>query len=512
LKLDGYYLLSDALEVPNLQERAGQYVTSRLRWLLWGAARPEPDEHGRTLLIYGFVSWLYSLGFLGLSLGFMTHFFGAKLGVLGLVVVGLLGLMSVRGLFHGFTAGEVRNMILFRHKRAVVWALLLGGGPAALFLIPMEDRASGPFQVRPAVRAELRAPAAGFLKEVRCDEGDRVSPGTPVARLDVPDLASRIAQKHSEVREAQARMRLLEFGTRYEELNEQRRRVQRAEAWRDLARRDLERACKAHAAELTRLEQQVKASATELEQASRSLQRTRMLVAKKAMSAEEYDESASRFNVCQARCEQAQAQHRALLAKGTVEAEAEQARRDKELADAQGILTLMEAGTRPDEVEAERARLARLLDEVCYLKGVQQKLTVASPVGGLVVTPRLKEKVGQYLKEGDLIAVIEEPATLEAEIVLAEQDVTRVRAGQRVELKARALPFETFTAQADRLAPAAGRGDVQSTVTLYCRLDNEGAQLRPGMTGQARVFTGWQSVGKVLLDRGLRLLRTEFWW
>jgi multidrug efflux pump subunit AcrA (membrane-fusion protein) len=376
----------------------------------------------------------------------------------------------------------------------------------------MDDRASGPFQVRPAVRAELRAPVAGFLKEVRCDEGDRVSPGTLLARLDVPDLASRIAQKHSEVREAQARLRLLEIGTRYEELTEQRLRVERAEAWRDLARRDLERARKAHEAELSRLEKQVTASAAELEQARRSLQRTRKLAAQRATSAEEYDETVTRCLVCQARSEQAEAQRRALLAKGTLEAEAERARRDKELADAQSILTLMEAGTRAEEVEAERARLARLREEVCYLKGVQHKLTVASPVGGVVVTPRLKEKVGQYLKEGDLIGVVEEPATLEVEIALAEQDVTRVRAGQRVELKARALPFATFTAQADRLAPAAGRGDVQSTVTLYCRLENAGAELRPGMTGQARVLTGRQSVGKVLLDRGLRLLRTEFWW
>ena len=120
--------------------------------------------------------------------------------------------------------------------------------------------------------------------------------------------------------------------------------------------------------------------------------------------------------------------------------------------------------------------------------------------------------MGQYLREGDLIGVVEEPATLEVEITLAEQDVTRVQAGQRVELKARALPFETFTAQVDRIAAAAGRGDVQSTVTLYCRLGNEGPDLRPGMTGQARVFTGRRSVGEVLLDRGLRLLRTEFWW
>src|SRR5262249_38858445 len=131
LKLDGYYLLSDWLEAPNLQQRAGDYVKSRLRWLLWGAARPEPDIQGRSLLVYGLVSWCYSLAFLGLSLVLMTHFFGAKLGVLGLVLVGFLGLLSIRGLFHGFAAGEVRNMILYRHKRVVIWAVLLVGVPLA---------------------------------------------------------------------------------------------------------------------------------------------------------------------------------------------------------------------------------------------------------------------------------------------------------------------------------------------------------------------------------------------
>src|SRR5262249_57730526 len=127
-------------------------------------------------------------------------FLGTRLGLLGLAGVSLLGLLSVRGLFHGFTAGEVRNMILFRRKRTVVWAMLLGGVPAALFLIPIEDRAAGPFQVRPALRAELRAPVAGFLKAVCCDEGDRVSAGALVARLEVPDLASRVTQKRAEVR------------------------------------------------------------------------------------------------------------------------------------------------------------------------------------------------------------------------------------------------------------------------------------------------------------------------
>ncbi|MGH7138433.1 MAG: hypothetical protein ACREHD_22000, partial [Pirellulales bacterium] len=36
IKLDGYYLLSDALDLPNLRQRALDYVADYLRWLLWG--------------------------------------------------------------------------------------------------------------------------------------------------------------------------------------------------------------------------------------------------------------------------------------------------------------------------------------------------------------------------------------------------------------------------------------------------------------------------------------------
>jgi len=53
---------------------------------------------------------------------------------------------------------------------------------------------------------------------------------------------------------------------------------------------------------------------------------------------------------------------------------------------------------------------------------------------------------------------------------------------------------------------------VQSTVLVYCRPDDASAELRSGMTGHARVFTGRRSIGGFLLDRALRFVRTEFWW
>src|SRR5262249_8307524 len=155
---------------------------------LWGAARPARQPRGRLLLGYGLASWLYSLAFLALMLAGFYHFLGAGCAA-------LLGVMTVPSMFRGLGGGEIRKMIRLRHPRTAVWALLPGAAAAALYLGRMEDQAGGPFLVRPAVRAELRAPVAGFLRCAYYDEGDRVSPGAVVCQLEVPELDSRLAQK-----------------------------------------------------------------------------------------------------------------------------------------------------------------------------------------------------------------------------------------------------------------------------------------------------------------------------
>jgi multidrug resistance efflux pump len=185
-------------------------------------------------------------------------------------------------------------------------------------------------------------------------------------------------------------------------------------------------------------------------------------------------------------------------------------RREHELTETRAALAVLDGPTRAKEIEAERARLDGLRAEESHLQGVRDRLVVSSPVPGVVTTPRLREKVGQFVREGDLICVVEQAEALEAEVTLADQDVGRVRVGQPVGLKARALVHETFTARVDRIAPAAARGEGHTTVTVYCRLD--GTPLRPGMTGHARVYGEQRSVGGFLIDRAVRHVRTEFWW
>jgi multidrug efflux pump subunit AcrA (membrane-fusion protein) len=518
IKLDGYYLLSDWLEIPNLQQRAWGQVKGWLRWLLWGAACPAAEPRRRFLLSYGMLSLLFSLVFLVLMLLAFSRFLGSRWGLVGFVIAGLLGMVMLRGLCRGLVLGEVRKMILSRHKRTAVWLLLLGAVAAALYFIEIEDRASGSFQVRPVTRAELRAPLSGFLREIHVEEGDRVSAGAPIVRFEIPDLASRLRQKRAEEREAQAMLSLLEAGPRYEEIEEQRQRVERMKTWRDLAKKDLGHARQALQEELTRLDQQIAQNRAELDAARDAFERAEDLRTRGAISVQEYREAERRLRVAQTQLAQALSQKRHRQALGTreaiagLDAEAELARREKDLADAQSTLTLLEAGTRPDQIEAGRAHLARLQEEADYLETLGTKLLVSSPVAGVVTTPRLKEKIGQYVREGELICQVEEPAVLEAEITITEQEVARVRPGQVVELKSRALPLERLAAQVDRIAPTAGHSDAQSTVLVYCRLEEPAAELRPGMTGHARIYNGRRPIGAILLKWALSYLRTEFWW
>ena len=95
---------------------------------------------------------------------------------------------------------------------------------------------------------------------------------------------------------------------------------------------------------------------------------------------------------------------------------------------------------------------------------------------------------------------------------MTESQSARVHPGQRVAMKARSLPFETFQAKVDRIAPKAVSGDVQSTVTVYCRLEAPPPDLQPGMSGYARIYCGRRPIGEMLTERVLRFLRTEFWW
>ena len=194
--------------------------------------------------------------------------------------------------------------------------------------------------------------------------------------------------------------------------------------------------------------------------------------------------------------------------------EAEISRREQELADAKDRLGLLLAGSRPEEIAAEEARKARAEHELTFQKSRLEKLKILAPTSGIFYAPRLKERIGLAVLQDSLFCTIEKPETSRVEISVSEDEAAHMKPGQPVTLKARAIPFETFEATVEGISPVA-----QKTVTtgfnaiiVHCQIRNPDGRLKSGMTGFGRVTRGSNTIGVIMLTKGIRYLRTEFWW
>lgn len=198
IPLDGYYVLSDWLEVSNLRARAFAYWGWLARRFLAGIDAPEPPvtpRERRIFLIYGGAAIVYSLLVMYLSFFWLISIFGRFVGpwiwplVIFLVArgahrqvarireVGRAGVVSLRA--------TLRNTGRRR--------LLLAGGAAAVLVLclPWTYRARGEVVIEGAPRATVRAAVPGILSSVRVGEGDTVHAGEVLAEIWSPEAERR---------------------------------------------------------------------------------------------------------------------------------------------------------------------------------------------------------------------------------------------------------------------------------------------------------------------------------
>lgn len=196
LPLDGYFALTDWLEIPNLRIRAREYFGWWLRSHVLRIDLPEPqvsERERRVFLIYGALALCYISGLfllLGLWLvGRARAAFGA-IGVL--IVVGLIVMMMRRALVEWGNAlmlGVRRWRAARRGGRG--WRLptaIALGAVVMLALMPWTLTTAGRFVVAPISATDVTAPDSGIVATVFVREGMQVETGAPLARLVDRDL------------------------------------------------------------------------------------------------------------------------------------------------------------------------------------------------------------------------------------------------------------------------------------------------------------------------------------
>jgi multidrug resistance efflux pump len=522
IKLDGYYLLSDYLEVPNLRQKSFSYIAAEIK-RLWGSAVQGTKETSRRerriYLTYGLLAGAYSFCLLGFIALMMGSFLVGRYQGMGFILF-MLFLLSLFRNRLGKIFASLPTVLRTSHlqpasmQRPIKSLILFTAALAVLFLGRMELKVSGEFKVLPIHNSDVRAEVEGIIDEIYVDEGDLVNKGVMIARLSDRDPQAELRKITAEITEKRAKLKMLKAGTRREEIELTRMEAGTAKTrveealnyYQEAKQMQLERVSKSKAA--------VDKAKERLKYANERLTMFKTLFTKQMTSLKEFQEAEENAAVRLKELEEAEAELKLVLADDLGEIRKALKIAEKEIEEKQGKLKLLLAGSRPEEIEATEAEISRLEAQHQYTAEQLQLLRVLSPISGLITTPKLKEKLGQNVKKGDLIAQVHELKTIRAEISVSENEIGDVQVEQEVILKARAYPEKSFYGKISSVATTAIKGDngyPTRTVLVTTEIDNHSFLLKPEMTGNAKIYCGKRTIIDLVTRRFVRYLRVEFW-
>ena len=166
MRFDGYFILSDLLDMPNLHQRSGALARVWLRRVLLGWNDPWPEHQTpgrrRALIAFALTTWVYRLVvFLGIAL--MVYLFFFK--VLGIVLM----LLEI----HWFIARPVmQELKQWRDRRGEIaprrrwWLAGLAAGGLILLLVPIQSRVEAYGVLRAAEQHTLHAPFGARITQM----------------------------------------------------------------------------------------------------------------------------------------------------------------------------------------------------------------------------------------------------------------------------------------------------------------------------------------------------------
>jgi putative peptide zinc metalloprotease protein len=478
IKLDGYYLLTDYLEIPNLRKKAFGYLSTRLKSKFLNREETPigiSDRTKRIYLWYGVFSLLYStlliLWVFVQATRFLVLWLGGLGFVLSLVLIFLILKQPLKAAARGIAQflSVKKEEMMVRKKKTLIYAGIIAAILLILFLVRWELKIGGPCEIKALESFTLRTLSDGtvlselfrggaeekksvnYLKlfttdfttlnlVTRVKEGQKVDSGQIVAELTSPSYYSNLLQVKENIRKAVENYNLLQQGARKESIQQAQDKV--AQIQSELSFKDKE------------------------------LKRYSELYDKKLISSHEWDS--------------VQTVHAILT---------------NQLRIAQNDLKIMKNGSRPEELSMADTEIKRWQERLEFLESQVSDSQIKSPIRGTVTS---------ISYDGNLLS-ISNIDTIRVMIQVSEKDLDVLQLGQRVKLKVQSYPFLSFWGKVTKISQMADLSGPKKIFPVTCKIENPDRLLKPGMTGYAKVFCGKRSLFTLLTRRIVRYFRVEVW-
>jgi len=207
LRYDGYYILSDLVEIPNLAQRGKEYLYYLVKKYVYGVRNPRNPSHTRGetfwFLFYTVASTVYRVFISAAILMFVADFLPFVGVLLAAGAVTAWVLVPIGKWFHYLVSSG--DLVRTRGRAVAATLLFVALLVSGVGLLPVPDRFTIEGVVEPEEMKIVHAGADGFL-ETLLPSGRAVTPdGEPLVRGRNAILESRLARLEAKRRELTAR-------------------------------------------------------------------------------------------------------------------------------------------------------------------------------------------------------------------------------------------------------------------------------------------------------------------
>jgi putative peptide zinc metalloprotease protein len=192
MRFDGYFILMDALDMPNLHGRSFALARWKLREWLFGLGDAPPEHFApsaaRAMIAFAWATWLYRLVlFLGIAVLVYVFFFKVLGLLLFAVEIAWFILWPIRSELRVWQQLWPRVRMQRRTLHSVLAVLLL----ILLLALPWPGRITASAVLRPVDAWPIHAPVGARVEALHWAHGALAPAGSPLVTLQVPDLVGR---------------------------------------------------------------------------------------------------------------------------------------------------------------------------------------------------------------------------------------------------------------------------------------------------------------------------------
>ena len=199
LRFDGYYILMDLLEIPNLRQKSSEILKRYMKECCLGLEQPEnpflPQGNRWLFAIYTIAAVIYRWLVTFSILFFLNKVFepyGLKVIGQAIALAGLVGLVvqPAWALWKFlYTPGSLTKV---KKERVLATVGVLAAALAFVLFVPLPFSVVCTFEVQPKDGKQVFASVAGRLTEVHKRPGDAVKQGDVILVMDNPQLQSEL--------------------------------------------------------------------------------------------------------------------------------------------------------------------------------------------------------------------------------------------------------------------------------------------------------------------------------